>query len=176
LGNGDYPGIVHFNGNRALEEGHRQHEATLPFEVQQDSLEPAKGSVFDSHSLTDSQERPRSARDPGSNSSLNGGNFGVVNGDRTFAYSDNRNNPGCRKNGEPVLQVEPAKDITGEERKLNFLNSVRPKAPGLIEREKPFIAFATEDCCDGILVATPDSEGKPGVTPVAGPHSHLCSE
>src|SRR2546422_10511697 len=98
---------------------------TTLFRSQQNSLQPAKRSVFDSHSLTDSQERPRSARDPGSNSSLNGGNFGVVNGDRTFAYSDNRNNPGCRQNGEPVLQVEPAKDITGEERKLNFLNSVR---------------------------------------------------
>src|SRR5205809_627067 len=40
-------------------EGHRQHQATLPFDVQQDSLEPAKGSVLDSHSLTDLQERPR---------------------------------------------------------------------------------------------------------------------
>src|SRR2546427_10033672 len=101
LGNGDYPGIVHFDGNRALEEGHRQHEATLPFEVQQNSLQPAKGSVFDSHSLTDSQERPRSARDPGSNGSLNGGNFGVVNGDRTLAISDNLKNPGGVQIGDP---------------------------------------------------------------------------
>ena len=122
--------------------------------------------MLDSHSLTDLQERPRPAREPGSNCRLNGGNFGVVNGDRTFAYSDNANDPRCRKNREPVLRIEPAEDVTGDERKLNFLDSIRPEAPRLVKGDKPFIAFTTEDCCDGILVATPDSEGKPWEIPV----------
>jgi len=107
-----------------LEKGHGQHEATLPFEVQQDSLQPAKGSVFDPYPLTDFEERPRSAGEPGSNRGLNRSNFGVVNGDRASTYSDDGNDPGRRKNGEPVLQVEPAKDIAGEKRKLSFFDSV----------------------------------------------------
>ena len=59
------------------------------------------------------------------------------------------------------MRIEPAEDVTGDERKLNFLDSIRPEAPRLVKGDKPFIAFTTEDCCDGILVATPDSEGKP---------------
>src|SRR6266700_8319436 len=117
----------------------------LPFEGYQDALELAKRPVLYFHSLTDLKEWPRLARKAGTNSSLNGGNFGIVNGSRAFACSHNPDNPRCRKDGEPVLRIEPGKNITGEERKLNSLDSVRPRAPRFIKREKPLIAFAAED-------------------------------
>ena len=83
------------------------------------------------------------AREAGSNGGLNAGNFGIVNGDRTLTHSYNANKSRYRNNGEPAVGVEPTKYITGEERELNFLDSVRPNTPRLISREEPFIAFTS---------------------------------
>jgi hypothetical protein len=123
--------------------------------------------------LTDFEERARSTRQAGSNRSLNGSNFGIVNGQGPFAYSNYANHPGCDENGEPVFQVEPAKDITREKRELNFLDSVRPSAPGLVLREKPLITFTPEDGRDGILEMAPDSECEPWVNCVPRLHYNL---
>jgi len=81
------------------------------------------------------------AREVGPNGGLNARNFGIVNGDRTLARSYNADKSRYRNNGEPAVGVEPTKYITGKERELNFLDSVRPNAPRLILREEPFIAF-----------------------------------
>jgi len=81
------------------------------------------------------------AREGGSNGGLNADNFGIVDGDRTLADSYNADKSRYCNNREPAVGVEPTKYITGEERELNFLDSVRPDTPRLIFREEPFIAF-----------------------------------
>ena len=96
-GNRDDPGTVHFDGDRALEESHRQHETVRTLEVHQDSLEPAKRSTFQSYSPANLKEWPGIVGQAGMNRRLKGGNFGFVNGNRTSARPDNPSNAGCRK-------------------------------------------------------------------------------
>ena len=122
--NGDDPGAVHFDGKRALHESHREHKAALPFEAQHNSFQPAEGAGFNSNPLTDLQERPRPAWESGPNGSLNRAHFAIVYRNRSPAHPDDPKYTRGLKNRKPVVQVDPAKHITGEERENSFPDPV----------------------------------------------------
>jgi hypothetical protein len=140
----------------ALEERDRQHEAMVPPEFQQDSVQPTKGAMLDSHPLANSNEGPRLGWEARLDRGLYRFHFGFLNGDGSLAYPDDEENPRSHQNGEPVQWVEPAKDIPREEWLLGFYEPVRPSAPTLIERQKPFKALTAQVGCNDILVPTPD--------------------
>jgi hypothetical protein len=71
---------------------------------------------------------------------LDGGDFGLVDGDRSPADSNHMNNPRDRKNWEPIKQVKFAEHVSGEKRELDFFKSVRPPASTLVQGQKGFIA------------------------------------
>jgi len=73
------------------------------------------------------------AGQPGLDSSLDGGNFGIVNRERSFANSHHMNNPRDRKNWQPIQYVKLAKHVPGKKWKLDFFKPVRPPAPALVQ-------------------------------------------
>jgi hypothetical protein len=150
------PGIADLDSNGALEESDRQHEAMLPPEIQQDSVQATKRAIVDSHSLSNLQERPGLAWKPRLDCRLYRGNLGFVNGDGNLAHSDDENNPRGYDNGKPIQWVEPTKNIPREKWPLDVFEPVRPPASALMQRQKPFIALTAQVLCDDILGPTSD--------------------
>src|SRR5205807_3533487 len=102
LGNWRHPGIFDLDSNRALEKCDRQHQAVMSSEIQQDSLQPTKRPVLDSHPLSNLQERPGLAWEPRLDRHPYRSNFGLVNGYRNSAHSSDKNNARGCKNWESI--------------------------------------------------------------------------
>ncbi len=71
-------------------------------EGQQDSFDATKRTTFNSHSMSDVQERPRLPEQPRFNGGLNCRNFGFLDGERNPSDSNNVNNTRDRENGEAI--------------------------------------------------------------------------
>ena len=156
LGNGDHPRTVHFHGHRALEKGHRQDEPMTAFEIQQDPLEPAERTAFDSYPLPDLQERPRLSRQPGLNRRLEGSDFRVVNRHWALTGSDNLNYPRRHQYREPIQRIESTEQVAREQWHFELLDSIGPTASRLVSRQKKFVALAAQQACRDLLIAGPD--------------------
>jgi hypothetical protein len=170
-----HPRAVHFDGNGALEKRNGQNQSVLALEFQQHSFQTVKGSMFDPYPLADLQERPWPARETGSDRSLKGADFTIVNGHRALSYSDDPDNSWSGKNWETVLQVKPAKNIARKERQLSFLDPVRPRPPGTILGKKPIVALPAKDHRHAVLAAASDSDRIPRVLPVRLLHSDVLT-
>jgi hypothetical protein len=132
-----------------------------PSKAMQDSLKPAKSSVFDPHSLADSDVRPGLAGQARTYQSANGRYLGLVNRNRLPGYPNDRNDPRSLQDWKSVLRVEPAEEVARVQRKFYFLDSIRPPSPAPVSRQKPLIPFAVKASCDDVFVARSNLHGKP---------------
>src|SRR5260370_16572790 len=92
-GNGPCPSLINSNRNRPLQKCYRQHEAMMPSEIQQDSLQPTKRATLDSHPLSDLKEWPGFGGDSRFDSGLDEGNLVLVNSHRSSPSSTAQNTP-----------------------------------------------------------------------------------
>jgi hypothetical protein len=145
----------------------------MPSETQQDSLDAAERAVLYSDPMSNFEERPRLAGQPGLDSGLNGDNFGFINGNRSFANSHDMNNPWDRKNWQPVQRVKLAKDVPGEKWKLDFLKPVRPPVPALVQGQKRFVASSLQVSGNRIFVPTLNAQRVPRIIYVSSFHTRL---
>src|SRR5437879_2304176 len=112
--------------------------------------------MFDSHPLSNLNERPRLAWEPRLDRGLDRCNLSFVNGHWSLAHSDDEGNPRDHENWAPIQWVEAAKDISREKWAFDFLEPVRPPAPTHVHRQKRFIAHTAQVGSDDILVPTSD--------------------
>ncbi|MFY9528437.1 MAG: hypothetical protein WBC04_13380 [Candidatus Acidiferrales bacterium] len=109
-----------------------------------------------SHLSPNVEKRPWFALNAGSNNGLYGGDFGVVDGDRSLGYSDDKDHTGCLKNREPILHVETAKQIAREKRKFHLLEAVGPSPPAAVEGQKRVVALTAQQCLDALFITSSD--------------------
>jgi hypothetical protein len=65
------------------------------------------------------------------------------------------NDPWCLQDGKPILGIELTKKVTGKQRSLDILDSIRPMSSGLMERQKQFITLTSEMVCNQVLAPRP---------------------
>ncbi len=113
-GEGTHRGALDLDSNGTLEKRHGQHDTITTFELQQDSFQSAKSSRFNPYPLSDLQEGPGCAREPGSDQRVDGRDFSLRDGNRILAGADDQHHSGRGKNRKPIQRVESAEDIARE--------------------------------------------------------------
>src|SRR4051812_44350318 len=108
----------------------------MRFVFKDDAPRAFQRSLLDGDAPANLEVVPRSRRKPGEDHALQRFHLVIINGDRGFTHADDRDDPWHVKNGEPVLQVEAAEDVAGEEWLVDALAPVRPAPARCDEREE----------------------------------------
>jgi hypothetical protein len=114
--------------------------------------------------LTDLEVRPRLVREARTYQGANSRYLGLVDRNRAFGDPDDGNKAGCLHYRQSILGVEPTEEITGEQRKFDFLNSIRPAPLAPITRKKPLIPVARKESCNSAFMVRSNVYGKPWQT------------
>lgn len=93
------------------------------------------------HSGTNAQIWPWLARKSGHNQTLNGVDFCLMDRDGYTIEPYDLDDARRCEDGEPVVQVETAKEVTWEKGFLDDLNAVRPQPSALIQGNKRLITL-----------------------------------
>jgi hypothetical protein len=88
LGERNYPGRINFSRNGALKQTHGYDDSVVAFEALQDSLKSAKSALFNSHSLSYPDIRPRLVGETGTYQHTNSIDFDFFDGNRILAYTN----------------------------------------------------------------------------------------
>lgn len=80
----------------------------------------------------------------------------LIHGLRGFAGPDDVNHPRSGQDRKPVHHVETAKHIAGNQGELDFLDAIRPSAPGPVDRQEGFKTLTVKHLRNGFLMPRPD--------------------
>jgi hypothetical protein len=127
-----------------------------PPKVLQNSLDPAKWAMLNSHSFADLAKRPGLAWKLGSNQGLNGCDFSFVYRLWISAVANDADDARRRKNGEPTGYVDSAEQVPWEKRNLSLFDAIRPAPPARIKREKLLVALAVQARGNFLFVCCPN--------------------
>lgn len=119
-----HPSGVNFGSHGALKQADGDHDTVASFETLQNPLEAAESAILDPHPLTGLQVRPRFAAETGIHERAESSNFALVHRNRSFGNPNDGDETRCFKDGKSVLRVESAKEIAGEQGKLQLLDSI----------------------------------------------------
>src|SRR5437867_3998800 len=72
---------------------------------------------------------------------------------RQLARSDDLYHTRRFEYGQPIVEIETAKQISREERQLHFLGSVEPSLRSCIQRQKLYIAFISQNLGGRLFLA-----------------------
>ena len=75
---------------------------------------------------------------------LYGPDFSFVDSSRAIVESNNLDHARRLQYGKPVLRIEAAEQISREERRVDFLDSIGPALSQLVKGQKPLIALSVE--------------------------------
>src|SRR5580658_5380536 len=112
--------------------------------VDQDSFQPKQRAGFNSDAITRRQEWPRLMRHTCCDQCLYGSDFSFVDSSRAIVESNNLDNAWRLQYGKPVLRIEAAEQISREERRVDFLDSIGPALSQLVEGQKPLVTLSVE--------------------------------
>ncbi len=158
-----YPVSVDFSRYRALQKLNRNDQPAFPLYLVQNPLHPSQGSTFDQHPVAQFQERPRHHEQSGLYHLPYIFNFVIGYRRRNLSETHQVNHSGGRQYGQPIRGIQPAKHVTGKEKLVNFLRSIRPIALGLPSgRELLVSAFSQVRRGDSLMVGA-NSYSKPRV-------------
>ena len=147
----------------------------MPPEPQQDSFDAVKRSVLNSHAISDPQKRPWLSGQSALDGGLDSGDFGFINRSRIFPNSHHLNDPRDRENREPIQRVELTERIPRKQRKLNFLEAVRPPPSVFVCGEERFVPPGIQMHRHDVFVPTSDAQRIPLVSSTLGTQTNLRS-
>jgi hypothetical protein len=122
------------------------------FDVQEDAFDSAKSAILHAHRLANFEKRPGLLLDISSHHSSNSCDLSVVDGNRSLTETHDLDDPGSYEYWKAIHGIEPAKQISRKQRKLNLFDAVRPPAAGLVNRQKGLVALAIQLLRHVILV------------------------
>lgn len=157
------PGAIDLDCNRALEKGHRNHEAVSASELDQYSFQAGKRALLEPDEVADPQERPRKRRKPGSYDSTDGLDLGVAHRNRSPSYADDVLDARRRQDGKATKGVKATEQISREKREMHVLEAVGPAAPGSVKRQEFRVSLAAQQACHMLFTTGLHLQREPGV-------------
>src|ERR1700730_587399 len=103
-----------------------------PFYVDQDSFQPKQRTGFNSDAITRRQKWPRLMRHTCCGQCLYGLDLRFIDSGWTIVESNNLYHARRLQYGKPVLRIEAAEQISWEQRRIDFFDSIRPALPQLV--------------------------------------------
>src|SRR5271168_1313078 len=132
-----------------------------PLYVDQDSFQPEQGSRFNSHAITRRQKWPRLMRHTRRDECLYRMDFSFVDSRGAVIESNNLYYARCLQDRQPVLRIKAAEQISGEQRRIDFFDSVRPALSLFVKGQKPLIALPVELLSDAGFLPGANLQCKP---------------
>src|SRR5271156_1223404 len=115
-----------------------------PLHVNQDSFQTKQGTRLNPDAITRRQKWPRLMRHARRDECLYRMDFSFVDSRGSVIESNNLYYARRLQYRQPVLWVEAAEQISGEQRRIDFFDSVRPALPQLVKGQKPLVALSVE--------------------------------
>jgi len=146
FGAGNNPLAFDFNGDRTLEQAHRDNNAMLLLRLHQNAFDPGQRTSFYSNAVTGLEIGPRLRRLSGTEDGLDRLEF-VLRYSRGPAGDSNHvyHSRGRHDREARPLRVEPAKNIAGKQRNLNLRNAIGPDPSAFVYGQKLLKSLIPED-------------------------------
>jgi hypothetical protein len=135
------PVAFDFGCDRTLEQSYRHDNAPAVFYFDYNAFESGKRTVFNADAVALAEVGPRLGIEFRLEEGFNCGDLFVRDRQRLFSDANNGNYPGSGENGEPLQDVEAAKNVAREKRSLNFSYTVAPAAPITITGKIRYVAL-----------------------------------
>jgi hypothetical protein len=117
-----------------LKERYGQNEPPSALHVHQYAFESSEGAGINPNLASDFQIRAREIGYARSNQPANGLDFLFVDRNGNVVIADNLCDAGRLKDWQTVVRIKSAKQISGEQRGVHFLNAIRPSATAFVKR------------------------------------------
>jgi len=140
---GDQSGID-FDCHRALQQRDGKNQTITAPHVRQDSFQPQQRTGFNSYAIAGRQKWPRLIRHARGYQGLYGSDLKFVYRRRTVVEAHNLHDTGRLQNRQPIVRIEAAEQVTWEQRRLYFLDTIGPPFPQFAKRKKTLIALSAE--------------------------------
>ena len=124
IGDGAGPLAVDFDGDGALQEADGDDQAINFVGIGDDAFEADQRAALDVDLGSDLEKGPRLRGKPGTKDRLNGLDLFFVNGDGDLAETDDTDHARGGHDRQAVAHIEPAEQISREERELQLLHAV----------------------------------------------------
>src|SRR5271154_415822 len=132
-----------------------------PLYVNQDSFQPEQGTRFNSDAITRRQKWPRLMRHTRHDESLYRMDFSFVDSRGSVIESDNLYYARRLQYRKPVLWIKAAEQISWEQRRIDFFDSIRPPLPQLVKGQKLLVALSVELLSDAGFLPGAHLQRKP---------------
>jgi len=106
--------LVNLNSHRTLQQAHRNNKAVGLLKTEQNSFDPLQGTAFNTDPLANLEERPGLGLKAGIYDRLKGRNFTLDDWERCLSHPYDQKHPRGDQDGQTLLQIKPAKDVTWE--------------------------------------------------------------
>src|ERR1035438_9892796 len=139
--------LVDLNGDGALQQGDGEQEAVIFFHLDEDAFESGEGAVLDANTPAGCDVFPGFGSDARLEDAVDGSDFAGFDGARRPAETDDSDDTRRGHDGQAIARAKPAKQITREEREVQFLGPVGPSppgAPGAIKGKELFEALVAQ--------------------------------
>lgn len=162
-GEGADPVAVDFRGDGALQKRDGGDEAEAAFHFDYDAFGASERAALNEDAAADFEEGPGLDGEAGITDVLEGGDFGIVDGDGGAAGADDVDDSGGGEDTEGRGGVEAAEDVAGEEREVEFLDAIGPAAAAAEEGKELREALFAQEVGGGEFEAGADADGVPGL-------------
>src|SRR5277367_4861736 len=115
-----------------------------PLYVNQDSFQPKQGTRFNSDAITRRQKWPRLMRHTRHDECLYRMDFSFVDSCGSVIESDNLYYARRLQYRKPVLWIKAAEQISWEQRRIDFFDSIRPALSQFVKGQKLLVALSVE--------------------------------
>jgi len=133
----------------------------IAFDAAKNSFQAQERPRVDPDAIADREEGAGLMFDSGGGQALNRQNFGFVDGSRNVIKTDDLDDPGGLQDGQTILGVEPAKEVSREQRSVEFLDAVGPALAQLVKGQKTLIALAGQLVGHARFLPGTDLESEP---------------
>ena len=129
--------------------------------IEIDSFKSTQRAGDDLNSLAGAQETPGLRVQAGADNGLKRRHLAIVDwrGGPTHAHHVNYTRRG--ENGKPRTCLKATEYIAGEEGKLNFFDTIRPRPPAPVQRQERFVSLVAECFGDPPFALRPYSYREP---------------
>jgi len=101
-------------------------------------------------------ERPRLNRAPRQRKGSDGSDFGLIDWFRPVRGSHESHDARGYQDGETLVYVEMAKDVSGKKRHIDFDNAINSLALGAVKRRESSITLSLQPTFDNLFVPRSD--------------------
>src|SRR5262249_29497385 len=150
-----------FDCDRPLKHIDGNHETARVLEHKNYPFGPSKRTVFDAHSFSNLQERPRFTIVPRFQNGADSIEFAFLDRDEVLSEADDSLYTGNGENWQAVERIESAENIPWEEGNIYLFNAVGPATGTAIQRKKFFVSLASEIVRDDFFKTNSYAKGIP---------------